>query len=130
MTELEKKIELLLARQITKTRFATITVPVNNKGIAIGQGKCKAVILHLNFFVLDTSDTLQGTERAGGIYYGDQNQQTCELLQNSTNADARGINNRSSNIIFCNDLSEVWVRGKPKFNDVVTPYQLELIIYE
>lgn len=132
MTELEKKIELLLARQITKTRFATITVPVNNKGIQLGQGKCKAVVLHLNYCVLNQATEYQnGGERGGGIYYGDQNQQTCELLFNTTSADASGINTRSSEIIFCNDLSEVWVRGKLQrgAGDGVE-FSLEVIIYE
>lgn len=130
MNEIEQKIDLLLARQITKTRFATITVPVNDKGIPLGQGKCKAVVLHLNYFLLNDNEFTQndgGT--AGGIYYGDSNQQTCELLFNTTPATTLGINTRSSNIIFCNDLSEVWVRGKTT-DAGTTPFQLEVIIYE
>jgi hypothetical protein len=131
MQDIEQKIDLLLARQITKTRFATITVPVNDKGIPLGQGKCKAVVLHLNYYVLNNSDVFQNTDFNGsGIYYGDSNQQTCELLFNTTSQNAGGINTRSSNIIFCNDLSEVWVRGKISDGGEPAGYQLEVIIYE
>lgn len=133
MNDIEQKIDLLLARQITKTRFATITVPVNDKGTPLGQGKCKAVVLHLNFYVLNGSDTQQSGgagDEAGGIYYGDSNQQTCELLLSSTAQATTNINTRSSNIIFCNDLSEVWVRAKQTKAGTAVSFQLEVIIYE
>jgi len=130
MQDIEQKIDLLLARQITKTRFATITVPVNDKGIPLGQGKCKAVVLHLNYYLLNGNQNTQSMSYAGGIYYGDSNQQTCELLFNTINAASNSINTRSSNIIFCNDLSEVWVRGKADRDSGQTEYQLEVIIYE
>ena len=131
MQDIEQKIDLLLARQITKTRFATITVPVNNKGIQLGQGKCKAVVLHLNYYLANSINP-QTVREAGGIYYGDSNQQTVELLLKTSTANGNppNINTRSSNIIFCNDLSEIWVRGKQNSSGGQTEWQLEVIIYE
>ena len=98
----EQKIDLLLSRGITKTEFKIIRVAVTPEvGITLGQGGnaigCKAVILRLNQYERNsTNGTLQGVEQ---MYYGDAQSQEFELL--------RGVD---SELIFCNNLQEVFVR--------------------
>jgi hypothetical protein len=98
MLTIEQKIDILLDRQICHTRFTSVTVPADNtQGLPIGQGACKAVILKLNRYVFNsTNGTEQGVEQ---MYIGDAQAQDWEL--------ERG---RSSDIIFCKDLNEVFVR--------------------
>lgn len=108
----EKEFLLLLQRAgITKTRFAALHIPSNvNQGIPIAsQGKCKAVVLRLNAFELDTDTEIT----IPAIYYGDAQRQQYELIT--------GIN---SQIIFCDDLSEVWVRyaGDEEVNGQIIIY--------
>ncbi len=94
----EQKLDLLLKRGLTKTSFRTIPVAVSQTvGKPIGLGECKAVILRLNNYTRNTTTgAVQAVETA---YYGDEQTQEFELL--------RGID---SEIIFCEDLSEVFVR--------------------
>ncbi len=98
MLTTEQKLDLLLERGITKTRFFTLPVAITlATGAEIGTGKCKAVILRLNKYTRNTTTgAVQAVETA---YYGDAKSQEFELLS--------GID---SEIIFCEDLSEVFIR--------------------
>lgn len=108
---LEQKIDLLLHRQIVLTKFtnARLERAMVSTGIEIGRGKCRAVILRLNQYDRNsTNATLQAVEQA---YYGDSQSQEFELL--------RGVD---SELIFCNDLSEVFVRAPEACNIQVLIY--------
>ncbi len=84
---------------IAKTKFIAVPVAVTlTQGVPIGMGKCRAVILRLNQYTRnDTGGGLQAVEAA---YYGDDQSQEFELL--------RGVD---SEIIFCTDLQEVFIRS-------------------
>lgn len=106
---LDEKLDLLLSRGLTRTRFSSVIVKSDiNRGVPIGQGKCKAVILKANHFLTYETDP-QLISNSGKFYYGDQQQQTKEYLVN-TNTVAGDTNTKSSEIIFCKDLKDVWVR--------------------
>lgn len=96
---LEQKIDLLIASTMVKSN--TFTVPVAqtiDKGIKLGEGQCKAVILRLNNFLRNSTD---GTAIAASyFYYGDAQKQERECLRSV-----------SSDIIFCTDLNQVFVRN-------------------
>ncbi len=110
MLTIEQKLDLLLERGIKKTRFFTIPLAVTNEtGVEIGIGKCRAVILRLNKYTRNTtSGAVQAVETA---YYGDAKSQEFELLS--------GID---SEILFCEDLSEVFVRTAEACNIQVLVY--------
>lgn len=112
---LEQKIDLLLQRGIVRTGFATTFVPENDsKGSPLGKGNCKAVVLRLNEFERNsTAGTAQAVEQ---IYYGDAARQEFELK--------RGIN---SDIIFCTDLEEVFIRMP--VDAAVADVQVQIMIY-
>lgn len=95
----EQKIDLLVKRGITQSHFETVRFNASSlgQGIEIGQGACLAVILRLNRYVFNNTTGTENTIRQ--IYYGDRTRQECELLRGE-----------SSEIIFCNDLSEVFIR--------------------
>ena len=101
MLNIEQKIDLLLARAIVNTHFATVAIPAtaSQRGKPIGQGKCKAVILYLNSLVLNTTGNEGTIKEQAQIYYGDNRSQFRELIRGQV-----------SDIIFCKDLSEVYVR--------------------
>lgn len=108
----EKEFLLLLQRAgITKSRFIGFNIPSNlNQGIPLAtQGKCKAVVIRLNKFEIDTDTEIA----VPAIYYGDAQRQQYELIT--------GIN---SQIIFCDDLSEVFVRytGDEEVNGQIIIY--------
>lgn len=106
------EIELTDKIKIHKTSFITKDLPASmSKGMQIGDGKCKAVILRLNEYVLNDTAGTQNAQRQ--IYYGDESNQRFELL--------RGKN---SEIIFCTDLAQVYVR-----NPYNTVAYVEAIIY-
>ena len=86
----------LLANGLTQSK--SINVPLRASGIGkplLEKGACKAVVLRLNEYVRDTETQTD----APYFYYGDSNEQNIEVL--------RGIN---SQVVFCDDLSEVFVR--------------------
>ena len=85
--------------EITDTVFGSKSFEANatNDGVSLGQGKCKAVRLQLPKYDIYTSNV--STDLV--VWYGDANQQPFELLQNA--------NNTSGELIFCNDLSEVFI---------------------
>lgn len=112
---IQDKIDALLERGITRTRFSSIVIQSNEKqGQPIGQGKCKAVILKANHHKTYALDDPQLIFFAGKFYYGDQHQQTNEYLVN-TNSTATDTNTRDSELIFCKDLKDVWVFFNGKF---------------
>lgn len=66
---------LLSLRGITRSRTTTVLLPQCIRGIKIGDGACKAVILQLNTHVLDNTEALPsvlvagtGTAAANGVY--------------------------------------------------------------
>jgi len=75
----------------------TFDVPLiqNGSPTKLGTGKCKAVILRLNKYLLDSDQ--EGDTNL--FYFGNAKSQNFEVL--------RGIN---SQIIFCTDLEQVFVR--------------------
>lgn len=100
-----EKLNLLLMNNITRTQFATINLPATAgaKGLPIGDiggGKCIAVILRINQAVLDSLTATAIATNQTLAYYGDARGQFFELRA--------GVN---SEIIFCKDLTEVYVRG-------------------
>lgn len=110
----EQLLTLLLERQIYKTQFATVNIPAaaNPQGLPLGQGKCIAVILYLNKLVLNTQTNTDTAADVAQVYYGDSQGQFRELL--------RG---QSSDVIFCTDLEQVYVRGNGVANQIqVTIY--------
>lgn len=87
---------------ITQTHFATVTINVNSrpqvdKGQPIGAGNCIAVQLFVNPIDRNTQNaiTLQYP-----VYYGDRSKQEIALEAG-----------KYSELIFCKDLSEVYVRS-------------------
>lgn len=113
-------LNLMLARGIYRTQFESVPVPFNNlRGVQIGEGKCIAVILHLNAFHFNDAELGD----AGGfcIYYGDRNKQQRELQSGN-----------SSPILFVNDLSEIYVRAATAWSgetDDDTNFEVQLEIY-
>lgn len=106
---LDEKLDLLLSRGITKTKFASLNLEAAMvAGVPLGQGKCKAVLLRANHYQTYTS-TVQGAATGLKFYYGDKNQQTIEYLLNP-NTTAGNTNQRDSQLIFCEDLQDVYVR--------------------
>lgn len=95
-------LTLLLERQIIKTQFATVRIPATalKTGIPLGQGKCRGVVLHLNSLVLNTTTKVATADNLNQIYYGDERSQFRELIAGN-----------SSDVIFCTDLQDVFVRG-------------------
>lgn len=99
LEEVFKYFRLLLFSLITKSEYLTIPVTQTpDQGIKIGEGKCKAVILKLNNFTRNNTAGLAIT--ATYFYYGDSTEQERECL--------RGI---SSDLIFCTDLNQVYIRN-------------------
>lgn len=93
---MEIKDLLLDGANLTLTDTVTVLVnPSNVEGVKIGEGKCKAVILRLNNHesnVATVTSTLY-------FYYGDSKSQIFEVLKGE-----------NSDIIFCTDLRQVFVR--------------------
>lgn len=94
-----------MCNQINHTQFETITIPAsaNLAGIPLGQGKCKAVKLLLNNYVLNTETATAVADAQRVAYYGDRTRQNAELPRN--------VNGLWSPVIFCEDLSDVYVRS-------------------
>ena len=123
---LDEKIELLLLRGITKTRFASLNLTAAMvAGIPLGQGKCKAVLLRANHYQTYTASTVQGAASGLKFYYGDKNQQTIEYLLNP-NTTAGDTNQRDSQLIFCEDLQDVYVRFTDNAPDTL---EIQITIY-
>lgn len=124
---LEEKIDLLLSRGITRTRFASINLDAAMlSGVPLGQGKCKAVLLRANHYQTYTASTVQGAATGLKFYYGDKNQQTVEYLLNP-NTTAGNTNQRDSQLIFCEDLQDVWVRFVDAAPETL---EIQITIYE
>lgn len=122
----QKNLDTLQALGITKTRVTSIPVTSSNVyGIPIGQGKCKAVVLKANHFIPNTT-TPQISNVQGYFYYGDSQQQSYEYIVNVGAANVPNV--RSSELIICNDLQDVWVRFPDIFaEDVIW---IDIIVYE
>jgi hypothetical protein len=104
----------LVARQIAKTQFATIKLPSTAlaQGIPLGQGKCIGVILYVNSLVLNTATKTATANNLNQIYYGDNQKQFRELVAG-----------QPSDILFCTDLEQIFIRGNGVENHVqVTIY--------
>lgn len=116
--ENEQVRTLLALAGVTKTNYITVPVLANaSKGIKLGNGGCKAVVLRLNQYARNTvTDTFGATKAC--FYIGDANRQEFEVLG--------GIN---SQVIFCNDLSEIWVRV-PAAVTALGDVNIQVMIYE
>lgn len=129
-------LNLMLARGIYRTQFESVVVPSDNtRGIQIGEGKCIAVILHLNRYIYNYpavteiantdgvyTDLVLGQSGETGrngvlyVYYGDRNKQQRELAAGET-----------SPILFCEDLSEIYVKAPTFVNgDAALSYEYEI----
>lgn len=116
-------LNLMLARGIYRTQFESVSVPFNDlRGVQIGEGKCVAVILHLNQFHYNTTVSVLDANPLGiCIYYGDKTKQQRELF-----------NGQTSPILFCSDLSEIYVRAAVNWSgatDTNTFFEVQLEIY-
>lgn len=123
---LEQKIDLLLNRQITKTEFSSVTLQAATPdyGIPIGQGKCKAVILRYNQYERNSRTTLLESTH---IYYGDSNRQEFELISNEAGNRIAPFN---SEIIFCDNLEDVFVRAASNDDFNKFPLTVQILIYK
>lgn len=102
------------SRLVTRTRFTTIKIPVNNtKGLSLGQGSCIGVKLQLPANTLNT----EVANPVPYVYFGDSSEQQFELLAGEV-----------SPTIYCEDLSQVFVRC-PAF-DEITDVMIEVLIYD
>lgn len=111
MEQLLKYLQLIWLARITKTEFKSLPISQTvSEGIPLSTagGKCKAVVLKFNTFA--RNDTAGLAVVPTYCYYGDSQAQDRELL--------RGV---SSDIIFCDDLSEVFVRN-PFAADITIQY--------
>lgn len=89
-------IQDALKTGLTRTRSFYVIVPENDEqGIPIGKGACKAVILRLNKYRYNTKNV----SKVEYIYFGDSNAQQFELDIGE-----------ESQLIVCQDLSEIYVR--------------------
>lgn len=106
-----EQLDLLLIakRTMLRTDFLTVTIPATalKRGLPIGDGKCLAVVLYLNSLAHNTVTNTATAANLAQIYYGDARSQERELI--------RG---QQSDIIFCKDLSEVYVRGNGVENHI------------
>lgn len=121
----EQDRQILALLGVTQTNYASIAVPVADiVGQPIGNGGCKAVILTFNLLARNGTSVVANTYSnyinplniPYAIYYGDFNRQEHELLA--------GFN---SPIIFCRDLSEVFVRQSQNMAAAVTAKGLAAI---
>ena len=98
MADNEQNRFLLALAGVQKTDYISYELPSSNsKGMQIGSGGCKAVILRVNLFDRNTQTNNDPLNHY--IYYGNAQRQEFEL--------PIGVN---SPIIFCSDLSQVYVR--------------------
>lgn len=99
MEQILKYLRLVWLSLITETEYKTVPVPQTlAQGMKIGEGKCKAVVLRLNRF---TRNNIAGVEVAATyFYYGDSQKIERECLRGE-----------STDIIFCTNLDQVWVRN-------------------
>lgn len=113
MEQLLKYLELIWWARITRSEHKTFVAPASTlaQGVALGNGKCKAVILKFNSFV--RNDTAGLAVAPTYIYFGDSQSTERELL--------RGV---SSDVIFCNDLNEITIR-----NPFIADVQVQVLIY-
>lgn len=106
---------LLPLLNITQTEFFTVQLKAsaNVRGIPIGTGACKAVRLRVNVLVRNsqTATPIAANERL--VYYGDRNSQEFELY-----AGDGVMFTPSSELIICQDLSEVYIRSNGAANVV------------
>jgi hypothetical protein len=106
-------VRLIWFALITQSEHKTIPVPqTTEQGTQISEGKCKAVILRLNRFT--RNDTAGGEVAATYFYYGDSQKIERECLRGE-----------SSDIIFCTDLNQVYVR-----NPFATDINIQILIYK
>lgn len=107
LKQLIGKIQALTNRGITRTEFFTLAVPYTpNVGIPIGQGACKAVVLKVNSLIRNSDDA----PIIGTLYYGDSKSQERELIGFTIGGGGIFSYSNSSDVIFCTDLSQVFVR--------------------
>lgn len=93
---------LLHEMNIVTTQIKTIVIPATSDliGMPLGIGKCSAVVLYLNRYVYNTTTATEIPANQRIIYYGDKESQARELIA--------GL---QSDIIFCKDLSDVYIRN-------------------
>jgi len=99
-----ERYALLKQLGVTRTRFTTVIVPATavDKGFALGEGKCKAVVLQINALVYNSATLTSIPNSQKGLYYGDSNQQRLELFAFLT----------TSEVFICKDLSDIYIKGR------------------
>lgn len=104
-----------------RTQFAVVTIPATavRNGLPLGNGKCVGVELQLNTYVLDSTTAALTAANLSNIYYGDAQGQSFELaVGNNVVATGSPSPKNNSGMIYCKDLSEVFVRGNGVLNQV------------
>lgn len=96
---------------VTITSYAVCNVKANLRTPKrLGQGQCKAVRLLLPRYLAD----LVTDQPVLVVRYGDNLQQVRELMRN--------VNNNPSDLIICNDLSDIYILA-------ATEVDISVIIY-
>jgi hypothetical protein len=109
--------------EFIKTEFKLVPVQNASLGVPLGLGKCKAVRLKLNAFPLDDGSNYVALPNY--IYYGDAQSQQIELM--ATDLANTSAQDGYSPLIYCRDLSEVFIRYNTGQNPV-TVY-LNVLVY-
>jgi hypothetical protein len=130
-TDAENRIADILLKTYLRipqrTQFATVIIPASAllEGLPLGIGKCVGVELQLNSYVLNTTTAAQVAVNLFNIYYGDSGSQAFELaIGNNVVATGSPSPQSNSGMIYCKDLSEIYVRG----NGVATGVQVKIYL--
>lgn len=103
--------------QPERTKFYTVQVPAraNVKGLPLGTGACRGVIVKINQGVLN-NPTTQAANELRACYIGDSDAQNWELTT------------ELSVSIPCRDLSEIFVRNGFAVNGVTQFLQVQVFL--
>ena len=102
-----------MCQEFKKTTFKTVPVG-SGGGIAIGQGKCKAVRLRINALILNTVTGAGERSTLWQVYYGDSQSQNNELVAGVNPFgganDAILYQSEWTPLIYCENLEDVFIR--------------------
>lgn len=119
----------LTEHYFTRTRFSSVVVKVDNlQGVPVGMGKCKAIKIRPNQFVIN-SNNLQAVTVQDRLYYGDSKQQTFEYPLTVGADRLAGANPFASELIYCQDLSEVYLRV-PATDGGIAELEVQIMIFD
>lgn len=116
-----RKVLELLGSNAKHTRFFAKRVPVSAflSGVPLGQGKCQAVILGRNQRVLNTTTFAFLPIQNQLSYSGDERGQFVEV-------DPSSARRPQASVLWCRDLSEIYVRPVSNVSDVVVQVMVYL----